>query len=544
MNNIAYLFIVLLCFLVALPLAAQDYVWNPGGAYKDRKDFSFQEGENYSGEDFSGSQFWNMGNIIGVNLDNTDFSGSWFGVMSIQNTSFRGAKLQFINGSNLDYDGARFTGNGMPGCDFTDADITDSDLPLNGEQLRSTINYKNKDLAGITIWGTNLSGTSFAGFDLTGARFLHCNLKDCDFTDANITKFAVTGLTLDQLKTTKNYKAKNLSGTVLALSNFDNADFRGFKLSVFVACSFLNADFTDAEFIKTTYREQRIFNSRIPRVDDRFGFIMCQPPRQQFESTKNYRDKNLSRLLFVGVPYHQWPLPTTPEQWNERWNVAQVNLEGWSFRDCNLEGSLFTGALLKNADFTNATINSLFDDLPRLIEDPSEYAENYPRGRLTRKQFESTANFRNKVFREANFWGADLSGIDFSDFDLTGTVFWGTTFTDVRFDNAIISGCTFSGQGIGRLIKEQFYSTACYKNGVVEGVRFMHMNLTGWDFSKVQLVRCEFINCIGAPTVSVSQAGSERLVDAKISESESTDTAFRITYRPAPPDVVKSFMLE
>ena len=93
-------FIVLFGFLI-LPLSstAQDYIWNPGGTHKDLK--SFQKRDDYSGGDFRGSGFWNMGDIIEVNLDNTDFSGSWFGEMSIENTSFRGATLRSINAANL-----------------------------------------------------------------------------------------------------------------------------------------------------------------------------------------------------------------------------------------------------------------------------------------------------------------------------------------------------------------------------------------------------------------------------------------------------------
>jgi len=611
MRTIGNLFFVLFCVhVLSLPLAAQTYVWKLGGADETLR----------AGGDFRGSHLENMGDIIGMNLDNANFEGSRFIDMLIENTSFRGANLRSVNASLLN--------GAMTGCDFTDADITGSFLFLNGEQLRSTKNYKNKNLADTTVGG-DLSGVSFAGFNLTNA-WLFGNFENCDFTDAIITNIVTTRMTLEQIKTTRNYKDKDLGGTIFIGVNFDNADFRNFKLGAFHRCSFENANFTDAEFAKIRIRDVR---DRGNVYERRLGFVDCLLTQEQFESTRTYKSKDLSWMLLSQMNLDQWNfrdcnlegavlsrssladtdftnarIPQTvffytnitTRQWlstftarntrnfipsttsyvdlsnydfsgktitaaNDLFFFSDVNLSNANFTDATLVNVQFSGADLSGTNFTNAKLDGVtFRDTPLTWEQfastqngqardfskitingnnleirgwdfsnadlmgitwwPGSYPDcvfdnatiNVSRFRvplvpripgregrsLTREQFMSTANYRSKVLHNADFYNSYLRGMDFSGFDLTGSSFRYADLTDARFDDAIIKGCGFSfstSQPNTPLTKEQFYSTACYKSGVVERVRFSDMDLTDWDFSNVRLVFCSFVRCIGAP---------------------------------------------
>ena len=282
MNKITSIFTALLCISVPLSSAtAQSYEWKPGGEYKGQY-LVFQKGDDYSGKDFNGSVFENEWDIIGVNLDNTNWEGSYWNSMIINDSSFRGANLRFVRDGWLN--------DTMAGCDVTDADITGANLPLDGEQLRSTKNYKEKNLSGVALYMTDLSGVSFAGFNLTNTTFRDCNLEDCDFTDADITGMRVGNLTFDQLKTTKNYRVKDLGGIVFTNCNFDGADFRGFKLSIFHNCTFRDADLTDAVFTPVNVSG----NNR------RYGFDRCILTWQQFDSTNIHRDRlRLSEMTML-----------------------------------------------------------------------------------------------------------------------------------------------------------------------------------------------------------------------------------------------------
>lgn len=544
MINIAKIktfFFILLCVLTASPLAAQTYIWEPGGADGHLLERG-QVGRDLTNKDFRGSHFdyASMSGFSGSNFENSNFEGSRFGEILVDNTSFRGANLRNVDASGMA--GVvmdREDGILLPDCNFTDADITGATLPLTGEQLRSTKNYKNKNLAGVKIFRADLTGTSFAGFNLTGAR-LYDTLKDCDFTDADITKFGAENLTFAQLKTTKNYKNHDLSETMFQKCNFDNADFRGFRLGFFSGCSFRNADFRDALFVmpkESVDPQIRLWSFRAP------GFSACELTRQQFESTKNYQTKDLSRLY-----------------------LEQMDLKQWNFRDCNLDNARLGGSALDGADFTNTSIlktffgmisssryqtilaweqfrstrsgqardftdvwlantvlrgwdfsntdltnvsfsmceftDSIFDNatikiknfgVPLVRSQSGELIYASDRWGLTRAQFESTANYRSKVLRGADFGGSDLSGMDFSGFDLTNAEFAGR-IAGARFDDAIITGCRFY-----KLTKEQFCSTATYKSGVVERVNFGETDFTDWNLSNAR-----FVDCINAPPLQMT----------------------------------------
>jgi len=449
MNKTAYLFVTLLCFHTALPLMADVEVhWQPGGTHQHLK--SFQEGDNFSGEDFRGSFFMDAGDIIGVNLDNTNFEGSRFVDMRIENTSFRGANLRSVNARDLSWSDPVPGRNVMPGCDFTDADITGSKLPLNAEQLRSTKSFKNKNLAGVTLWGMDLSGTSFAGFDLTDARFLHCNLEGCDFTDAVITKIEITGLTFGQLKGTKNYKEKDMGEILFMQCNFDDADFRGFKLGAFHGCSFRNADFRDAEFVKTTIQDRLYHYNGVRIGADTFGFTalfyrcgLIDSPltRQQFESTRTFKSKDLSRMLLV-----------------------LMNLDQWDFSDRNLDNTKLTHSSLKDANVTNASVQN------------TEFSYT----NITREQWLSTKTFRGtEKFMPPTTRGIDMSNYDFSGMTIRGGSinvhpnFFDTNLTNANFTGATLINIGFEGCDL---------TGANFTDATLDGVRFTRSDLTWKQF--------------------------------------------------------------
>jgi len=417
-----FFFILSGVFVLPLPSAAQSYAWKVGG-----------QGEPLqAGGDFRGSEFDNMDNILDMNLDNTNFEGSRFVDMVIQDTSFRGANLRSVDASLLN--------EAMTGCDFTDADITGSYLPLNGEQLRSTKNYKNKNLADTTLWG-DLSGVSFVGFDMTNTKLLGCNLINCDFTDAIITKIITNCMTFDQIKVTRNYKFKDLGGTVFIQRNFDDADFSGFKLGAFHNCSFYNTDFSDALFVKIRFRDDQTRTEEF--YEHRLGFVECQLTREQFESTRTYQSKDLSWLL-----------------------LTRMNLDQWNFRDCNLEGALLSRSSLKDADFTDAKIAQT----------------NFSQTNVTQKQYLSTRTFSGKKqFMPPNTYHADLSNYDFSGMtihDMNNRVY----FSYVNLKNADFSNVT--------LVNVQFYecdlSDANFTNAKLDGVYFDHTSLSWEQFLSTQ----------------------------------------------------------
>lgn len=141
-------------------------------------------------------------------------------------------------------------------CDFSGMDLTgawlsdlhnrktDEDLPLNlagaiirsaefrksfsardyltPAHLYSTASYKQGDLSGVKLYGFDLTGWDFSKQNLTGAAFGECKLAGADFTDAVISgvdfahrREASAGLTVEQIKSTWNYKQGRMEGIIL-----------------------------------------------------------------------------------------------------------------------------------------------------------------------------------------------------------------------------------------------------------------------------------------------------------------------------------------
>ncbi|MDR0392519.1 MAG: pentapeptide repeat-containing protein [Planctomycetaceae bacterium] len=127
----------------------------------------------------------------------------------------------------------------LASVNFTDAIIEGAAFAIShptknftAKQLYSTHSYKQGSLTNIKFKGrilrngekSDMQNWKFTRKNLTGCEFTCVDLKDADFTDAvitnvcftnNISVLAVTNLTIDQIKSTWNYKVGNMDGILL-----------------------------------------------------------------------------------------------------------------------------------------------------------------------------------------------------------------------------------------------------------------------------------------------------------------------------------------
>lgn len=120
----------------------------------------------------------------------------------------RGASLNLIAGSGLDFSGADFSGASLtrwniPKAKFSGADLAGAGLD-ESNFLRADFSCAN--LRGSSSAWTDFSGADFSGADLSEARFRNCIFQDCDFSGANFSEglfpacdFSRTQLTDEQL---------------------------------------------------------------------------------------------------------------------------------------------------------------------------------------------------------------------------------------------------------------------------------------------------------------------------------------------------------
>ena len=270
-------------------------------------------GIDLSGRDLRGAEIHMYEESLkGVSFDSSDLTGADLSETHFRTCTFRGAKLRRV-----------FLGQGDligPGCDLTDADISESYLRLERHQLESTRTYKTKNLSGLTLYG-DVSGTSFAGFSLCGA-VLNANLTGCDFDNADIRGAKLKGLSVDQLRSTKNYQEKDLDGVTFVDSDFRSADFRDFNLGRFERCDLRSADFEDASFTPAPSSSRRF----------RYGFAECLMKAKQLYTTRSFKQRRL-------VPQ------------SASFVLSKLNLDGADFRAFDLRGVTFHSCSLRDAKF-------------------------------------------------------------------------------------------------------------------------------------------------------------------------------------------------
>ena len=141
---------------------------------------------------------------------------------ALREMRFSGVALE----GKVSFSGKNLTGSTflcrLPEADFNGADITACTFAraMTTEQLRTTKNYREGNLSGITFMRIDLSGCDLSGQNLTGCTFDGCtftgtSLNNAVVTNAQFIKGKSAGLTLTQLKATWNYKNRRMEGLVL-----------------------------------------------------------------------------------------------------------------------------------------------------------------------------------------------------------------------------------------------------------------------------------------------------------------------------------------
>jgi uncharacterized protein YjbI with pentapeptide repeats len=175
------MFFVLFLFILYVNIAFSDYPEMPF------TDFIVVDGVKVplkDGMNLSGKNLWNIqiGRSLGT-LKNIDFSNSDMGHSDLRETNFENC-----NFNNTILVGAKFDGS-VNGCSFVNADIFGTSIGgLNAEQLKSTINFKKKNLSYIDFnwYGCDFSGIDFSGMNLSHVNFYRVQFNHCKFDDAKI----------------------------------------------------------------------------------------------------------------------------------------------------------------------------------------------------------------------------------------------------------------------------------------------------------------------------------------------------------------------
>ena len=214
----------------------------------------FADDENYDGQlltgDFSRKSMVNSSwrnattgaervKFIYSDLTNAIFDGAvmnaWFGAVTFNGASFRGADLSKRTTDGTGFDAAKvinvdFTGANLSDVNFQNADVSGSnftDAIINGanfgeniavknftlEQLCSTKSYKIKDLSRVNFCKVSLDGGDFSDQNLQHARFYKGSLKNTNFTGADLR---------DTFAADVDYEGKRIKNTIWQTGEIKN----------------------------------------------------------------------------------------------------------------------------------------------------------------------------------------------------------------------------------------------------------------------------------------------------------------------------------
>lgn len=348
---------------------------------------------------------------------------------------------------------------------------------------------------GVDASGLDLSGSAFVGMDLSNANFERCNLQrvffaqvrfqqgsasfreadlryarfaetphspkqegldECDFTDALIQGLQFTTqyahLTIDQIRSTKSFKMKDLSGCQIVGGVSDRksysfyhlrprpveVDFRQFDLrnATFAAGDFTNSQFAGAIIRGCTFFKSNISPDQIASTSRYVPDAHVGGFPDSFFVTPDHFGMLTSRSGYAGLGFAHMDLSS--------WNFAKADLRGTRLCDVNLTGVDFSGADISEAHFSNS---------------------------ISKDQLVATTSYQTGDLAGIVFARLDLSSVDFSRQNLTRSIFVLCDLSGADFTDAIITSADFASCIHPLLTLDQIKSTWNYKHGRMEGIR-------------------------------------------------------------------------
>lgn len=554
-------------------------------------DYEDYYAQDVSGKDFSSkslaNSIWDYATAVGTKFSSSDLTNASFDSANLTKADFKYANL--ANAIFLD-------------ANISGADFSIGTKGFTKEQLYSTANYKSKDLSGIRfsfslkngdgqnlsswdfssqnlanawLFDANLTSANFASANLRGARFGYSKLADANFENAiiNDAEFYYSTITINQLRSTKSYKNKDLSGIDFSHTNlYGGISFVGFDLRNANFSNTYNSryanlgapDFTDAIINGAKFGESSFFYSKDLYVTASYkkrdltyvsfsdgyvggyNFFMQNLQNASFNSAyagdANFAFANLTNTDFRGATINDANfLDTTSRGFTEKQlastgsydrknlsgvNFSYNNLSGWNFDQQKLENAEFVSADLSVASLNGANLTSANLSCANL-ESASADGANFTSATLENTNFTGahiqSANFSDTVSRcftkeqlysTFDYKNKNLYGVNLSNNDLSGWVFDGLNLTNVNFSgsdlsDAKISGAVLSGTVSKGFTKEQLYSTANYKNK---------------DLRKIDFSSCAVDGNIIINDLSDWSFAEQNLTDANFNEANLTNT--------------------
>lgn len=292
---------------------------------------------DFRNQDLTGARFDRDSNLEGAMWAGAKLQQTLFFVNSLTGTDFRAADVRRVMFSASTLDDSNFTGADLSNAEFTQASLV-------------RVRFDHALLAGTRFVRTDLTDASFIDADLRGADFVFsdsfagANFSGADIRGADFSYATSDGFTISQLRSTRSYQERDLSGVNFEGVNFSGVDLSGirfaggdFNRANLAGANLRNADLTGVSFLYADVAGLDLTDAVVRRADfnnaDSEGFT-----REMLESTASYKSHRLDGIDLSNNDLRNW------------------NFNGQDLREARFSGSTITGALFQLADLRGAIL--------------------------------------------------------------------------------------------------------------------------------------------------------------------------------------------
>lgn len=207
----------------------------------------------------------------------------------------------------------------------------------------------------------------------------------------------------------------------------------------------------------------------------------------------SFEELNPDDINFTDVSWDGVDLTNSTFAFSDAGNVVfstesqKRDFSNSTFLATTLNGADFSGAILKDAYFSAAELDgAIFTNA--LIQG----ASFFDTPSFTREQLESTASWKSGDLSGVSLSRNNLESWDFSNQNLQRALFESATLSNANFSGADVKFAGLNKTTSKGFSKEQFESTASWKNGDIRGINLSGNSMDSWDFSGKDLSGASF----------------------------------------------------
>jgi len=416
-------------------------------------------GKSFAGQDLTNHNFSAdpAGSLVGADFSKAQLSGAIFTGQDLTSAKFQDANLGPAKGpvdfTNATLKNTCFVNATLDQTDFSFGVITCADF--SGTSLINATFGPVQNIVADPSCRTKFNGATLDVHMISNDPGGNSNWSKSDFTAANFQNLSPATFSL---------KGKNITGAILAQTNFTGIDMTGANLT---DVDFSRATLTKAVLDNTAINGAKFYNAQAQSLS-----LVCA---QGYGTAKGK------------IKPDNTPCPDAPASTDQS------------------KAADFTLAALKNADFTAATMDHAILVSANLTGSVFDNASLVQAALQSDSAHTGPAIVQFASFQGVNFSNAQLSNVDFSGSNLTGAVFDATTLFGTSFVNATLSGAKFQSSTLQSVnFSGARLQASKFRNAVIQapgsgpgfGANFSCAQLGGADFTSATISATNFSNAV------------------------------------------------